>query len=986
MRRLSLVLALLCLSSLAHADSSTLGYYRFPTISKDTIVFTAQGDLFRVGIQGGAATALTTHPAQETHPALSPDGKWVAFTSSYEGPSEVYVMPLEGGLPTRLTYDGGTVTGWTPDGKVLYSSGISSTLPNPQLHSIDPKSFVHTLIPLHQASDGMYDQAGGTLYFTRLPFQGSHTKRYKGGTAQNIWKFAPNAKEAVPLTTNYTGTSKNPMWWQGRVYFVSDRDGTMNLWSMNPNGADLKQHTHHKFWDVKEAGQSNGRIVYQLGADLHLYDIAANKDSTLEITVTSDMDQTRERWIKDPMSYLTATSLAPDGSKVALTARGQVFVAPAKQGRFVEVTRKNGVRYRNAFFAADGKSLYVLSDESGEAEWWRLPLNGVGKPEQLTNDAKSLRVSGTVSPDGKWIAYHDKNEDLWLFNISEKKTTKVASSEFGEPWDFAWSPDSQWLAYVAPTFTFSRIMLYSIKEAKATPVTTARADSYSPAWSPNGKWLYFLSDRTFRTQVGSPWGPRQPEPYFDKQAKIYQLALTRGLRSPFQPADELYREDTRPTAGKPIVSITFEGIEKRLWEVPVPAGNYSNLAISGNRLFWLSREVGRGGATLSALDITNTDTPVKSLVGGIEGYELSQEGKSLLLRKGNNFHVVDAFAPSLDNTAIDLSRWTFSIQPREEWRQMLVEAWRMERDFFYDPKLHGIDWKGILQRHLPLVERVRDRNELSDLLASMVGELSALHTFVGDGDTRGGTDSIIPASLGASLSHDRTKGGWRVDRIYSGDPDYPKTLSPLAKPGVDIMEGDVILTLNGVNLANVSHIGSLLRNQAGKQVLLLVQEKATGKTRECVVVPIAPGEARGLRYTDWELECRQRVENEGKGAIGYVHLRAMGAGDIEQWAKDFYPVFDREGLIIDVRNNGGGNIDSWILEKLLRRAWFYWRHRNEKPTWNMQWAFRGHIVVLCNEHTGSDGEAFTEGIRRLGLGKITLVSGKSECILVLNLL
>lgn len=969
MRRFALVLALLCATSSLLADPTTRGYYRFPTLSKDTIVFTAQGDLFKVGIQGGSAVALTTHPAQETHPALSPDGKWVAFTSSYEGPVEVYVMPIEGGLPTRLTFEGGTVVGWTPDSRVLYTSSVASTLPNPQLHSVDPKTLAHSLLPLSQASDGVYDKVGGTLYFTRLAFQGSHTKRYKGGTAQNIWKLAPNAKEAVPLTANFTGTSKNPMWWNGRIYFVSDRDGVMNLWSMNPNGGDLKQHTRHKFWDVKEAGQSNGKIVYQLGADLHLYDIATEKETTLDISITSDMEQTREHWIKNPLGYLTHTALSPNGDKVVLTARGQVFVAPAKQGRFVEVTRKNGVRYRNALFSADGKSLYALSDESGETEWWRLPVNGVGKPEQLSNDASVLRVSGTVSPDGKWIAYHDKNEDLWLFSISDKKSIKVASSEYGEPAGFAWSPDSQWLAYVASTATFNRIVVYSLKESKATPITTPRSDSYSPAWSLDGKWLYFLSDRTFHTQVDSPWGPRQPEPFFDRQTKIYQLGLVEGLRSPFQPNDELSRDDSKPTSGKPVVSITFEGIQKRLYEVPVPAGNYSNLSITGKRLLWVSSDVGRG-STLSALDITNTDPAVKTLLSNIQGYQISQEGKHLLVRQGNSFHVVDPFAPTLNNTAIDLSQWTFSIQPREEWRQMLVEAWRLERDFFYDPKLHGVDWKAILQRHLPLVERVRDRSELSDLIASMVGELSALHTFVVGGDNRGGADNITPASLGAALSKDAMSGRWRVDRIYSGDPDYPNSLSPLAKPGLNIAEGDLILSINGVSTAEVGHIGSLLRNQAGKQVLIRVQEKATGKVRDCIVTPISPQEARNLRYTDWELTCRQRVESEGKGEIGYVHLRAMGSEDIEQWAKDFYPIFDRQGLIIDVRNNGGGNIDSWILEKLLRRAWFYWRHRNEKPTWNMQWAFRGHIVVLCNEHTGSDGEAFTEGIRRLGLGKI----------------
>ncbi len=976
MRRIVLFLALASLPVKALAQLPNVGYYRFPAIHKDTIVFTAQGDLFKVSVNGGAAQALTTHPEQETRPALSPDGKRVAFTAGYEGPNEVYVMPIEGGLPKRLTYEGGNalVVGWTPDSKVVYNSTINSTLPDRRLFTIDPDTLARVPIPLNQANDGCYDKAGGTLYFTRLPFQGSSAKRYKGGTAQNIWKFDPAAKTAVPLTANFTGTSKYPMYWQGRIYFVSDRDGTMNLWSMNPNGGALKQHTHHKYFDIKEASQDSGRIAYQLGADLHVYDIAADKDALLNITIASDFDQTRERWIKEPMDYLTHVALSPDGSKVALTARGQVFVAPVKQGRFVEVTRKQGVRYRNAMFAADSKSLYALSDETGETEWWRLPANGMGKPEQITSDSKVLRTNGVVSPDGKWIAYSNKSEELWLFNITDHASTKIATSEYGEHGDFTWSPDSQWLAYTEPSVAFGRIVLYSLRDKKSTPVTTDRADSSSPAWSPDGKWLYFISERTFRSLVGSPWGPRQPEPFFDKQSKLYKIALTPGLRSPFQQDDELYAPSKpRPSeSGKTQTTIVLEGIQKRLWEVPVPSGNYSRLKMTDGKLFWLSGERGAGSPALVALDIANKDIAIKKVADGVTDYELSADGKKLLIRTGKQISVVDASSSpaSLEKESVNLSDWTFSVQPREEWRQMLTEAWRLERDFFYDPKMHGVDYQAILKRHLPLVERVRDRAELSDLIASMVGELSALHIFVGGGDSRSGTDSIAPAFLGATVSRDAEHGGWRVNKIYNGDPDYPNTASPLARPGVDMREGDVILSVNGVATSDAPDLSALLRNQEGKQVLLRILEKAKGTVRDCIVTPISRGASGELQYTDWELSRRDRVEEAGKGDIGYVHLRAMGSGDIAQWAKDFYPVFHRQGLIVDVRHNGGGNIDSWILEKLLRKAWFYWQARNEKPTWNMQWAFRGHVVVLCDERTGSDGEAFTEGFRRLGLGKV----------------
>jgi tricorn protease len=420
--------------------------------------------------------------------------------------------------------------------------------------------------------------------------------------------------------------------------------------------------------------------------------------------------------------------------------------------------------------------------------------------------------------------------------------------------------------------------------------------------------------------------------------------------------------------------VELEGIEARLWEAPVPAGNYRDLAAIEKRLFWTSREPGnQRRATLNVLDIVNRDTAPKAFVEDVRTYEVSRDGKRLLVRKGNEFYVLDtgASAPaSLEKKQVDLSGWAFPLDPREEWRQMFVEAWRLERDYFYDRQLHGVDWPATLRKYLPLVDRVTDRAELSDAMAQMVSELSALHTFVSGGDFRKGADAITPASLGAALSRDEPRGGWRVDRIYRADPDYPNQAAPLARPEVDVVEGEVIQQINGVETLSVPDPNLLLRNQAGKQVLLRVRAIAGDAVREVVVVPISGERFRDLRYDDWELGRRQRVEELGKGAIGYVHLRAMGSGDIAQWARDFYPVFDRQGLIIDVRHNDGGNIDSWVLEKLLRKAWFYWQPRVGRPTWNMPWAFRGHVVVLCDQNTASDGEAFSEGFRRLGLGKV----------------
>jgi len=1011
MKRLSTIVraVLLLLSLIAvqlradDTNTGTQGYYRFPTIYGDIVVFTAEGDLWRVNVQGGIAQRLTSHPGTEFHAAFSPDGKTLAFSGQYEGSTEVYTMPADGGLPTRRTFEGQSalVVGWTLDGKILYSTGQYSTLPNRQLATFDIQTGEQSVLPLSQASDGVFDPTGKTLYFTRLPFQGSNTKRYKGGYIQHVWKFTTGDAEARSLTADFAGTSKEPLWWQNRIYFVSDRDGSMNLWSMDENGDDLRQLTHHREWDIKSPAVSEGRIVYQLGPDLHLYDISAGADAVIPITLSSDFDQEREKWVKEPLGYLTAAHISPNGDRVVLTARGEVFVAPAEEGRFVNVTHQPSVRYRAASFMPDGKSLLALSDATSELEFYRLPANGVGAPEQLTSDGHVFRFAGVPSPDGKWIAYDDKNLELWLYDIGKKKSQRIATGRYGGFSDLRWSPDSKWFAYVRNADnTYPQVWVYGLKSQDATALTTDRANSYSPAWSSDGKWIYFLSERHLESAVGSPWGLREPEPFFDKPVKVYSISLLRDQRSPFQPADELHpsADEKKKDAGKSKdkkkdakdkekkdqsadetntvsdVKIDLASIQSRIQAVPVPPGNYGDLSADAKHLFLMEHGSGLDGRTnvnLMVLEITNKDPKLKTFAERVRDYELSHDGKKMLIRKGESFYIVDADSgpPAKMEKSVDLKNWSFPVEPRQEWRQMFVEAWRLERDFFYDRHMNGADWPAILKRYLPAASRVTDRGELSDLISEMVGELSALHLFVFGGDLREAPDQIAIAAFGARLVRDQGAGGYRISHIYQSDPDYPETASPLSRPGVGIQEGDIIEMINGVTTLSVPDIEELLRNQVGAQVLLRVKTPGSF-SREAIVNPISIARQADLRYDEWELTRRQQVEELGKGDIGYVHLRAMGTADIARWARDYYPVFQRQGLIIDVRHNNGGNIDSWVLEKLMRKAWFFWQTRVGEPFWNMQYAFRGHIVVLCDQETASDGEAFSEGFKRLGLGKV----------------
>ena len=994
MRQIFLVLCLLSFSMMSFAGPNQ-GYYRYPAIHGNKIVFTAEGDLWIVGIDGGIATRLTTSQGVESHAAISPDGATMAFSAEYEGPTEIYTMPIDGGVPKRLTYEGETATmvGWTAENKIVYQTGHYSTLPNAQLVILDPKSGATTMVPLAQASDGVFTTAGDTLFFTRLPFQGSHTKRYKGGTAQNIWRYLKGTEEAVPLTADYAGTSKNPMVWSGRIYFASDRDGTMNIWSMDFAGNNLRQETFHKGFDVASPSLDDGKIAYQCGADIYLYDIGSKTDTIVSISLTSDFDQEMTQWVKKPMDYLTSIHIAPDGDRVVLTARGQVFVAPVGEGRFVEVTRESGVRYRNAHFMADGKSLVLQSDRSGEVEFWKYPANGLGSGEQLTHDGKGFRLDGVPSPDGKAVVYTDKNDRLLLYDVVSHKTKVIATSQYGDFGDLRWSPDSKWIAYDVPAAnSYGQLAIYNLATEKITFLTDDRTDCYSPAWSPDGKWLYFLSDRNFQPVVLSPWGTQQPEPFFTNTTRIYALALIQDELFPFAPPDELQPSTSSPKEEKGSsddrkskdakskeketveVKIDLNDIQARIYEVPVPAGEYSHLSTNDKVLFVTENPLAaERKSKLDAIEIKNKEVAVKAVVEDIKGYELSSDGKKLMVRKGDGVYVIDAAATAvsdLSKSAVNLSKWTFSFDPREEWKQMFTEAWRLERDFFYDPNMQGVDFEKTLQRYLPLVDRVRDRDELNDLISQIVSELCALHTFVVGGEVRREAQEVSIGSLGAELSRDEKHGGYRIDHIYRCEPDYLDDVSPLAKTSLKIHEGDILDSINGISTLSAGALDELLENQIGRQVLLHVKSGTNGKGFEEVVTPISQQAASNLRYDEWEYTRRLAVDSMSASQIGYVHVRAMGGSNYIEWAKAFYPVFDRQGLIVDVRHNRGGNIDSWILEKLMRKAWMYWQGRVGVPAWNMQYAFRGHVVVLCDERTASDGEAFTEGFRRLGLGKV----------------
>jgi tricorn protease len=1000
-------------------------YYRFPAVRGDTIVFTAEGDLWRTSIAGGKATRLTTHPSSETHAAISHDGKFVAFAASYEGAQEAYVMPIEGGLPKRITFENGgvTVLGWTAQGEVLAS--IENPV-GPGKHrvvaAIDPLKLSRRVLPLADANDAVLDDSGRTVYFTRmgLSMTNGNVKSYRGGAHAQLWRFDLNSKnEAQPVFRGDPANNRRAMWWKGRLYFISDAGGADNLWTSLPDGSDRRELTHHKEWDVRTASLGDGRIAYQLGADLHVFDIASGQDSILHASLVSDFDQQRLRRVKSPLDVLTGIEVASKAERIVLTARGRVTVAGTGSHRRVEIAVPEGARARGAVFSHDDKWVYAIADTSGENEIWRYAADGSGHGERLTTDGASHRSALYPSPDGKWLAHTDKKGRTWLLDLAAR--TNVIIDDAGEAGlersdQVVWSPDSRNLAFVRAGSSARRdqIGMFNLATRAIAFVTTDRYEAGSPAFSPDGKWLYFLSARHFNLGNASVWGDRNMGPVFDKRVGVFALALQPDVRFPFKPEDELTRpEEKSPeaaaraavkspgadepdgarsaavaaaaaatnAAGKdkpaqPTPAIVYAGLPERLYEVPVAPGNYRALAVDDKRLYLLEAgddEAGKG--LLKTLAIARSSPQPDTFATNVREFGLSTDRKHVFYRtwaRGlpGDMLIVDAAAKApadLSRAKVKVDDWAVSSNPRMEWKQMFNDAWRMHRDFLYDANMRGIDWNAVRARYAPLVERVTDRAELDDVLGMMVGEVGALHSQIRPGDVRRAASEGLPASLGAVLS--RVADGYRVDHVYRSEPELPSESGPLAAPDVNVKEGDIITAVNGKSLAEARDIADLLLDTAGKQVLLNVKSPG-GKSRAVIVTPVSMAAHASLRYADWEQGRAQQVDTASKGRIGYLHLRAMVARDINAFARDFYANINKDGLIIDVRRNNGGNIDSWIIEKLLRRSWAFWSSNGKQPYSNMQNTFRGHLVVLVDELTYSDGETFAAGVKALKLGPL----------------
>ncbi len=972
--RSSAFLMLLLATSLGAAVP---GYYRDPAIRGDSLVFSAEGDLWLAAADGGVARRLTTHPAQETQPAISADGRWLGFTASYDGSVEAYVMPLSGGTPRRVSFDGGPVRvqGWTPDGELLYAAATRSGS-HWVLRAVDPENLRRRELPLLDAHQATFDDAGN-IYFVRfgLTLTSDNARHYRGGAMAQLWRFAPDgASEAERMAGAHEGNITSPMWWRGQLYAISDATGTANLWRFDGDGRQGQQLTDHLDFEVRSASMGDGFIVYQSGADIRRFSIESGEDRLLSLHLATDRAGARERWLREPLKFIESLKLAPGGERAVLTARGQVALAGTGALRRVEIAVPPASRARAAVASPDGRSVYAIVDQAGEQEIWRFPADGSAPGEQLTRDGETQRLRLVVSPDGRYLAHDDRRGALWLLDTGNRRNRAIDDSGGDGYSDIAWSADSRYLAVSRPASALRRpqIVLYSLAEERAVVLTSDRYESFAPAFSADGRWLYFLSNRNFEPTPAAPWGDRNFGPMFDRRTRIYALALQPGNRFPLLPRDEL-TPDKPPGDGDVLPAIELDGLADRLFEVPVTAGNFRALAVAKDRLYMLDQEAARGSkATLKTVAFDTDKAKLETFVEGAAQFELSADRSKLMYRKSGDegtVHIVPAGAKAPDKpeeAQVRLDDWRLAVRPAQEWRQMFFDAWRMHRDHLFDADMRGQDWRAIRDRYEPLLPRIGDRAELDDLLGQMAAELGVLHSQVRGGDYREDAERAEPAFLGGEF--EQVDEGARIVHIHQGDPELPDRRAPLAAPGVDLREGDIIVSVNGRRVDEVDDIAMLLSHQAGQQVRL---DYRRGRDAGSVVTTAVDAARAGtLRYSDWVQGRRAEVERASAGRIGYLHLRAMGPNDIADFAREFYANIDRQGLIVDVRRNRGGNIDSWVIEKLLRRAWSFWQAPHQPPFWNMQQTFRGHLVVLVDPLTYSDGETFAAGVKALELAPL----------------
>ena len=964
---------------------------QFPDVSKTHITFTYGGDIWIVPKSGGTAHKLTTAPGQELLARFSPDGSMIAFSGNYNGNVDVYVMPSLGGVPKRLTYHGmdDRMVTWHPDGKsVLFASTRESGKQRfSQFYKVSVDGGLSEKLPVPYGEFASFSPDGNKIAYTNKTRAFRTWKRYLGGTAPDIWIF--NLKDnSSEYAIESIHNNEFPMWHGKNIYFLSDRgkEQRFNIWKYNTETKAVNQITSFTDFDIRFPSIGPDDIVFEAGGKLYLLNLAAEKYNEVKVNVVTDKSTLMAR-VENVEKRISGFSISHDGKRALFEARGEVFSVPAENGVIINLTNSAGAAERYPAWSPNGKYAAYWSDKSGEYELTIRDFENLSEEKKLTSYGPGYRYNLFWSPNSKMIAFIDQTMQVSIYDIDKNRTVKVDKQKWMYQgnlnfFTLSWSPDSRYLAYAKELdHRNTALAVFDTKDEKSTQVTSGYYQDYAPSFDPAGKYLYFLTGRNF-----SPVYSNVDNSFiYPNTTQIAVVSLTPDTPSPLPVRNdttsvkkEEEKKDDSKDDGKDKdkdkekdksteTKIVFDGFEERAEILPPSAGNYRNIiAVNGKIVYHRFPNTGSADKTRPIYIYDFEKREEKTIIGDADSYEISADGKKLMFVKSGSFSIVDVAPDQKGDKKMPTSQLEMTIIPKEEWNQIFTDAWRFQRDFFYDKNMHGVDWKAMKTRYGKLIDNAVTRWDVNYIIGELIGELNASHTYRGGGDTE---QSKIRAVGYLGIDWELKDGAYRIAKIIRGAQWDSEVRSPLDKSGVNVKEGEYILAVNGIPIDISKDPSASFEGYSGSAVELTINDKPSFTSARKVIVETLKDETR-LRHLAWIESNRKRVDEATNGKIGYIYVPSTGWDGQTELVRQFAAQYTKEGLIIDERFNDGGQIPDRFIELLNRNPLAFWAVRDGE-TW--QWppvANFGPKVMLINGWSGSGGDAFPDYFRKAGLGPL----------------